>query len=154
MSLYRQPGRRRQRRRLIAAAIVALVAVVVLVVVLATGDSGPPSQAQRAQAARSAATEALNGLELLGIEYGQAVKDGEIVEPTEYAAAQADVRRTQDALRKHDADLEAVDPAARRQALIAVGRLGDAVRARVDTARMKELIRAAQDALAPFSGGG
>jgi hypothetical protein len=150
MSLYRQAGHARRRRRIMIGAAAALVAVAVLVVVLATGSSGPPSRADRVQSARGAASQALDGLELLGIEYGQAVKGGRVAAPTEYAAAKSDVQRARKALTDHVADLDAVDPAARRRAAAAFAALAAAVARRADIAAA---LRASRAALQPFTSG-
>ena len=102
MSLYREPGQVRRRRQLwIGAGLGALVAIVVAVVLLA-GGGGPPSRAERTAAAKAAADRALNGLELVEIEYAQAVKNGQVVAPTEYEAARADVQRARSALSAHE----------------------------------------------------
>jgi hypothetical protein len=125
MSLYREAGRRRRRRIGAATGAGLIVLAVVLAVVLA-GGSGGPSEADRAAAARAAAQTAADGLELVGIEYPQAVRDGRVVAPTEYEAAQADVRRAAGALAGSVGD---VPPARRpvvaqaRRAVAAVGRL-------------------------------
>jgi hypothetical protein len=151
MSLYRQAGRARRRRRITIGVAAALVALIVLVVVLATaGSSGPPSRADRVQAARAAASQARDGLELLGIEYGQAVKGGRVAAPTEYEAAKADVQRARKALTDHAADLDAVDPPARRRADAALATLAAAVNQRADIAAV---LRASRAALAPFTSG-
>jgi hypothetical protein len=148
VSLYRQAGRARRRRRIGIAAAAAVVVVVVLVVVLASGGSGgPPTQAERASAASSAATEALDGLELLGIEYGQAVKGGQVVAATEYNAAQADVRRAAGALSSHAEDFQAVDPAAFRKAQSALADVASTVARRAEIAAP---VTAARAALRPF----
>src|SRR5213080_1196350 len=75
MSLYREAGRARRRRRIAIGVAVAAIALVVLIVVLAT-SGGPPSHADRVKSAKSAASEALDGLEVLTVEYGQAVPGG------------------------------------------------------------------------------
>src|SRR3954452_23346776 len=112
MSLYRQAGRARRNRRIAIGAGVAGVAAVVLVAVLATSGGGPPSHAERVSSARSAATEAPDGIEVLTVDYAQAVRGGRVVAPTELAGARADVQRIRQLLAGHRADFEAVDPAA------------------------------------------
>jgi hypothetical protein len=148
MSLYRQAGRARRRRRIGAAVAAAVVVVVVLVVVLASGGSdGPPTHAERAAAASGAAAEALDGLELLGIEYGQAVKGGRVVAATEYKASRSDVERAASALSAHAADFRAVDPAAFRRAGAALDDLASTVARRADITAPAAAARAA---LQPF----
>jgi hypothetical protein len=148
MSLYREAGRARRKRRITIGAAIAVVVVAVLVVVLATsGSSGPPSHAQRVASARSAAAEALDGIELLTVEYGQAVRGGRVLAPTEFAAAKADVQRARQSLADHRADFEAVDPAAYRRAEQALGALAATVSRRAD---ITQAVRATRTALQPF----
>src|SRR4051794_41963439 len=107
MSLYREAGRARRKRRIAVVAASAAVLVVVLVVVLASsGSSGPPSHAHRVASARSAAAEALDGIELLTVEYGQAVRGGRVRAPTGISAAAADVQRGRQALAADRAGIE------------------------------------------------
>jgi hypothetical protein len=148
VSLYRQAGRARRNRRIAVGAALAAVVVVVLVVVLASSGGGPPSHAERAASARSAAAEALDGVELLTVEYGQAVKGGRVVAATEFAAAKADVQRARQSLADHRADFQAVDPAAYRRASDALGSLAARVARRADIAAA---VTAARAALQPFA---
>jgi hypothetical protein len=148
MSLYRQAGRARRTRRIAIGAAVAVVAIVVLVIVLAGSGGGPPSHAERVASARSAAGEALDGIELLTVEYGQAVKGGRVVAPTEFGAAKADVQRARESLADHQADFEAVDPAAYRRASDALGALAATVARRAD---VTAAVSAARAALMPFT---
>ena len=145
MSLYREPGRARRRRRRVAGGVaVAALVVALLVALLAGGDSGPPSRAQRANAASAAAGEALDGLELLQIEYGQAVRAGRVVAPTEYDAAQADVDRARATLLAHKPDIAAVDPEGVDPIIRALDRVAIAVHQRVSAAELKAQVGAAR----------
>jgi hypothetical protein len=143
VSLYREAGRARRRRRIAIGAGVLVVVVVVLVVLLA-GGGGPPSHADRVKAARAAASQALDGVEIVTVEYPQAVRGA----PTEFAAAKADVQRAQQSLTDHRADFEAVDAAAYRRATAALDALAAAVARRAD---ITKAVAAARAALAPFS---
>jgi hypothetical protein len=152
MSLYREPGKARRRRRLLAGAAVGAVVLVALsVFLLVGGDSGPPSRAERAAAARTAAGQSLDGLELLQIEYGQAIKAGRVVEPTEYEAAKADVQRARQALADHRADLDAVDPAVYGRAVAALARVDDTVRRRAAPAQVGAAVAAARAVIEPLT---
>jgi hypothetical protein len=147
MSLYRQAGRARRTRRIAIGAAAGVLAIAVLVIVLASSGGGPPSHTERVASARSAAAQALDGLELVGIEYGQAVKGGRVVAATEFAAAKADVERASQSLASHRADFEAVDPAAYRRASDALVALAATVARRADIAGA---VRNARAALQPF----
>ena len=148
MSLYRQAGRARRNRRIAIAAGAALAAIAVLVIVLVSGDGGPPSHAERVASARSAAAEALDGIELLTVEYGQAVRGGRVVAATEFAAAKADVQRAQQSLADHRADFEAADPAAYGRAEQALGALAATVARRADIAAAVRTARASLQSFA------
>jgi hypothetical protein len=148
VSLYRQAGRARRNRRIALAAAVAVAVVAVLVIVLAGNGGGPPSHAKRIASARSAAAEALDGVELLTVEYGQAVRGGRVIAATEFAAAKADVQRARQSLASHRADFEAVDPAAYARARNALGALAATVARRGDIATPVSEARAA---LTPFT---
>jgi hypothetical protein len=143
MSLYREAGRARRRRRIAIGAGVLVVVIAVIVVLLA-GGGGPPSHADRVKAAQAAASEALDGVEIVTVEYPQAVRGA----PTEFAAAKADVQRAQQSLSDHRADFEAVDAAAYRRATAALDALAAAVARRAD---ITKAVAAARAALAPFS---
>jgi hypothetical protein len=147
MSLYREAGRARRRRRIAIGVGIAALVLIVLIVVLAT-SGGPPSHADRVKSAKSAASEALDGLEVLSVEYGQAVSKGRVVAPTEYAGAKADVQRARTSLTDHQADFEAVNPAAYRRALAALGALAAAVARRADIAPAEQAARTALQPLA------
>ena len=147
MSLYREAGRARRNRRIAIGAAIGVIVLVALGVMLAT-SGGPPSHADRVNSARSAAGEALDGIEVLTVEYGQAVRAGRVVAPTEYAGAKADVQRARSSLTGHRADFEATDPAAYRRSLAALGALAAAVARRADIAAP---VRAARTALQPFA---
>src|SRR5690349_12478657 len=143
MSLYRQAGRARRRRRIAIGAGVLVVAIAALVVVLAS-SGGPPSHADRVKSARSAASEALDGIEIVTVEYPQAAHG----QPTELAAAKADVQRAQQSLADHRADFEAVDARGYRRATAALDALAAAVASRGD---ISAPVRAARAALLPFT---
>jgi hypothetical protein len=147
MSLYREAGRARRRRRIAIGAGVLVVVIAVIVVLLA-GGGGPPSHADRVKAAQAAASEALDGVEIVTVEYPQAVRGGRVVAATEFAGAKADVQRARQQLEQQRADFEAVDPAAYRRAEDALGTLAATVARRADIAKA---VAAARAALAPFS---
>jgi hypothetical protein len=147
MSLYREAGRARRRRRIAIGAGVLVVVIAVIVVLLA-GGGGPPNHADRVKAAQAAASEALDGVEIVTVEYPQAVRGGRVVAATEFAGAKADVQRARQQLEQQRADFEAVDPAAYRRAEDALGTLAATVARRADIAKA---VAAARAALAPFS---
>jgi hypothetical protein len=147
MSLYREPGRLRRRRLAIAAGVAVAVLLVVAVILLVGGGSEPRTRADRAADVRAAASTASDGLELLLIEYAQAVHGGRVVEPTEYAAAQADVERARGALRGVAADARAVAPREARAVDAALAEAAAVVARRADGREVQALVAAAQRVL-------
>jgi hypothetical protein len=68
-----------------------------------------PSLADKVAELRTALEPADQGLELTATEYGQAVRGGQVVAATEYAAARADVQRVKDTAATSRADLRALN---------------------------------------------
>jgi hypothetical protein len=153
MSLYRQAGRTSGR-------VVALVAVAAVVVGVAAGfaigraTAPKPTLADKVTDLRGQLRPAGEGIELTATEYAQAVRDGRVVAPTEYQAAQADVKRAADALASSRADLQALD-ATRAAALErAVAGLRAAVSRRTDPATVRRLSAAASAQFRAATSGG
>ncbi len=113
MSLYREAGQN-TRQGLIAGAI-ALVIGLGAGYLIGQSNTEDPSLADSIGALRSDLTPISNGLELLGGEYPQAVKNGEIVAQTEYDGSVSNVQRIADTLAANRTDLEQLDPAATAQ---------------------------------------
>jgi hypothetical protein len=145
VSLYREAGRARRRRRLIAGAVVAGLAAVALVVVLLAGG-GEPTPADRASAARDAAGQALDRLELLEIEYPQAART-----PTELAGAQGHIDAALAVVASHRRDLQAVDPGALAEVERALRAVRAGVAARIPPAELGRRITTARRALGAFA---
>lgn len=146
MSLYREAGSRRRRRRLLlGAAAAAVVAAVVVVVVVAGG--GAPSAADRARQARSAAGDALDRLELLGIEYPQTVGHGGASAPSELVGVQGHIRAAQATIADHAADIESVDPAALPTITAALAKIAGDIDRRVAPAVLAGDLRSARGPL-------
>jgi len=146
MSLYRQAGRTSGRTLAIA---VAATLVVGLGAGFAIGraTAPEPTLADRLADMRARLQPAQDGLELTVTEYGQAVRGGRVVAPTEYDAAKADVGRVADAVGSVRGDLRALDPARAAALDRAVAALRDAVRARANPATVRERSDAADAAL-------
>jgi hypothetical protein len=146
MSLYRQAGRTSGRTLLIAA-IVALIVGLVAGWALGRATAPDPTLADKVADLRSSLGPAAEGIELSATEYPQAVRNGQVVAPTEYQAAQADVQRASDAVASHRADVQALDPARAAALDKAIAALGDAIRQKTDPAQVKQLSSDAASAL-------
>jgi hypothetical protein len=153
MSLYRQAGRTTGRT-------LAIAATVALVVGLATGfalgrSTAPdPTLADKVADLRAKLGPAREGIELSATEYSQAVRGGRIVAPTEYSAAQADLKRAADAVAGSRADLRALDRARAAGLEQAIAALRGAVSRRTDPATVQRLAIAASATLRQATGGG
>lgn len=144
MSLYRQPGRFGARTVGLAAAG-ALVAGLVLGLVLGRATAPDPTLAEKIAELRGSLQEARQGVELVATEYPQAVRGGQVVAKTEYAAARSDVKRAQDAVASRRADLDALGQGDATSKALAD--LAAAVARRADPARVRQLSDAAEAAL-------
>ena len=138
MSLYRQPGRV-AIRTVALATVAALVAGLIAGFVLGRGTAPDPSLADQVADLRDELAPAREGIELAATEYGQAVRAGRVVAPTEYAAAKADVERAQDAVAASRSDLRALDPAQAAALERSVAALGAAVDRRSSPAVVRAL---------------
>jgi hypothetical protein len=146
MSLYRQAGRASARTLILAAAAALVVG---LGAGFALGRGTAPEQTLAGQVAdlQRRLRPAQDGLELTATEYGQAVRGGRVVAPTEYQAARADLRRADAALAGARADLRALG--AERAAALerAVAAVRAAVARRADAGEVRRLSDAARAAL-------
>jgi hypothetical protein len=150
MSLYRVASRRGRLGGLLLPAVVLAVGLLVgFLIGRATANEPSLSEALAAPAARVA--EARNALDVLTIEYPQAVSGGEVKEATEYDAARADVRRAQDALEDAD-DLEELDPQGYLRAAALVTDVADLVERKAPPAAVAARVRAADRALSELPG--
>jgi hypothetical protein len=151
MSLYRQAGRTSGRTLLIAAAVALLVGLVAGYA-LGRGTAPEATLADGVADLRTSLGPAAEGIELSATEYPQAVRNGRIVAPTEYSAAQSDVQRAQDAISGARADVQALDPARAEALDRAVTDLRAAIDAKRDPAQVEQLSAVAGAALAAVLG--
>jgi hypothetical protein len=153
VSVYRQSARV-ARRTLVVGVAVALVAGLAGGFALGRSSAPERSLARELDDLRSTLRPVREGIELAPTEYGQAVKGGRVVAPTEYAAARADVQRARDALDVAGEDLRSLDPAGAASLDRAVGALAAAVAGKVAAAKVREQATGAAralDALLPAS---
>jgi hypothetical protein len=151
MSLYRQPGR-------VATRTLALTAAGAIVIGLIAGfalgrlTAAKPTLADKIAETRSALRPAEQGIDLVATEYSQAVRGGKVVAPTEYGAAEADVKRVRDTLAAARADLQALDPARATAFADAVAALDAGVRTKLDAAEVQRRSDDARQALGAMFG--
>jgi hypothetical protein len=152
VSLYRQAGRV-ATRTLVLGAVAALAVGLIAGFVLGRVSSGTPSLAESVAALRTELRPADQGLELTATEYAQAVRGGEVTEPTEYDAARADIQRVRDTIAPVRADLRALAPERAAALEAAVAALDAGVRERVEPAEVQRRSDAARRALDAVFGG-
>jgi hypothetical protein len=153
MSLYRQAGRTSGRTLLIVG-IVALVIGLGSGYALGRATAPEPTLAENVADLRAQLGPAAEGIELTATEYGQAIRSGRVVAPTEYQAAQADVKRAADSVAGVRTDLRAFDMARAAALENAVAALSAAVDRRVDPAEVRRLSDDASTALNAVLGRG
>ena len=152
MSLYRQAGRAGARTVALAAAGALVIGLLAgFAIGRSTGDE--PGLAGEVRELRTELRPAREGVEQTGVEYGQAVRGGRVVAPTEYAAARASVSRAREATAAARGDLRALDAGRAAAAERAVDTLAAAVEAKAAPRDVERLSRVAQVALRTASGG-
>lgn len=146
MSLYRQPGSR-SFRLAIGAAALGLVVGLAIGLLAGRGGGEPPSLRESLASVRDRLRPASSGLELVAIEYREAVRGGRVVAPTEYAAARADLRRARQAIEVSKADLVALQPRLTARLEAQLKELERLVAGRTPAPRVVALAGQAQDSL-------
>ncbi|HEU4703383.1 MAG TPA: hypothetical protein VFS37_12950 [Conexibacter sp.] len=148
MSLYRQP---RATRPLLLAGIAVAALIVGAAIGFALGRSSAPEPSAQDVVAqlREELRPLAGGLQLLPVEYPQALAGG-----GESAGVEGGLARIRAALADATPDLRALDPAGARALAARVAALEQAVEARAPAAQVEQLVSAAQDALADVPGGG
>ena len=138
MSLYRQAGRASARTVAIAAGVALLVGLLAGFAIGRT-TAPKPTLADKVSDLRAKLAPAREGIELTATEYSQAVRAGRVVAPTEYQAAQADIKRAADALASSRAELRALGVARAAGVERALAGLQSAVSRRADPALVRRL---------------
>ena len=150
MSLYRVASRRGRLGGILLPAVVLVVGVLVGFLI-GRASASEPSLGEALEAPVAHVADARNALDVLTIEYPQAVAGGEVQETTEYVAALEDVRRAQDALGEAD-DLEELDPDGYRRATERLTEVGNLVARKAPPAAVEIRVRAADLALSELPG--
>jgi hypothetical protein len=153
VSLYRQPGRV-STRTLVLSAVGALALGLIGGFVLGHVTAPDPTLADKVADLRTELKPASEGLELTATEYGQAVRNGQVAEPTEYSAAQSDLQRVRAAVDGAREDLRALDPTRAAAFESAVAQVEASVRAKADASEVQRRSDAARAALSELLGSG
>jgi hypothetical protein len=151
MSLYRQAGGRSAGR--IAAVLAAGLLVGCLIgFLIGRGSVDDPSLSQLVSDTRAELAPVAAGLELVPVEYGNSVRGGRVVEPTEYEASRAAAARAEQSLTAAGKDLRAIDPVGYAAAFGSVRSLSEAIDSRMSGAKVDSLARAASARVEALTG--
>jgi hypothetical protein len=144
MSLYREAGRRRGWPIALAAVIGVAIGVVAGLLV---GDSGGGSLSDEVDELRSDVGPAAGALELVRIEYAEAVRGGKIVAATEFDAARSHAERARGLVEENVDDLAALGKAEAEEARTAIDRLSRLIDSHAPPAHVNAASRDAERAL-------
>lgn len=145
MSLYREV-RRRSWRLVAVAGLLGLGAGFAIGLAIGGGGGQPPLRSVLSDLQRET-SPALDGLQLVAIEYPQAVEGGKVVAPTEFEAARRDLARVRRSYVSVSPDLAVLDPEAIRRAGSSLSRLNALVEGRGPPRRVKAVAETAISAL-------
>jgi len=110
MSLYREAGGRRTAALLGGLLAGLLLGTLAGYLIGSAGGDEEPSLEDAVEQLQEDVAPALSALELVSIEYSEAVRGGEVVAETEYQASLDHVQRARSALDGASADLELLSP--------------------------------------------
>jgi hypothetical protein len=144
VSLYRQAAGSRTGT-LAAIGVLGLLAGAIAGFALGRGTASEPTFPELAEELSADVRPALNALELVTIEYPEAVRGSEVVAETEYEAARSQAETAESTLASVSTDLAAVDPARAETAIAAAAQVTALIEDRADPGRVE---RAAEQAAA------
>lgn len=147
MSLYRQAGRRSTAPLVAAGIVVALLGGLAGYLIGSSGDHGETSLEDAVARLQDEVRPALSELELVMIEYGEAVQGGRVVAETEYAASVDHVERASEALGVARDELEVISPEELGLAEAALNQLDVLIGERAPTARVNAAVARADAAI-------
>lgn len=151
MSLYRQTGGA-SRGVAIGAAIAALLVGAVAGFALGRDSVDEPTLQEQLEDLATDLRPATSALELVGIEYAEAVEDGEVVAETEHQAARSQLETARSILESKQSELRAVSASRYETALEALAEVEARFDAMADPAAVKQASVRASDAIAAAAG--
>lgn len=145
MSLYREAHRRRLWPVVLAAALAGAIGLAVGLLI--GGSDEEVTIAEATLELREEVQPALASLELVEIEYSEALKDGDVVAETEYEAAATHADEAEGVFEAAIADLQVLDPAATERASVSLARLGRLIEERADGEVVTDEVQTARSAI-------
>jgi signal transduction histidine kinase len=151
MSVYREPGRRRARAAVVAG-IFSLLAGGLAGFLIGRASEDEPSLAQQLAELQERVRPVLNALELVTIEYPEAVRNGDVVAETEYGAAASQAETAAVTVSGAREDLEAISPAETARLERALEDLQELIEERAEPAEVERAAASAERALGAAAG--
>lgn len=136
MSLYRELGRTRPAK-LAAIALAGLLAGAAIGFAIGRTANEEPSLAESVQELQDTVRPALGALELVTIEYPQAVRNGRVTAGTEYAAVRSQLSTASALITANETELRLLDPSAAEALDTALRRLRQLIEQRGPAADVK-----------------
>jgi hypothetical protein len=142
MSLYRQTGLR-SRRTVIVALVAGLVGGAIAGLLIGRASESEPSLAEQVEELRARAQAVPSALELVTIEYREAVRGGAVVAPTEYQATVDAANRARQVFAEIRPEVEVLDPAGAAEVQRSIEELARLVEDRAASDSVERASRAA-----------
>ena len=140
MSLYRQVGQRGAGPLVAVALAFALIGGLVGFLAGSAGEEEGASLEEAIEEIQDQVRPALSELELVTIEYGEAVQGGTVVAQSEYEASADHVERAREAVEAVAGDLRLLSPAELAEAERALDELSELVERRADPSQVNAAV--------------
>lgn len=148
MAIYR-PSRPRWRATAMVGAVCLLIGSGVGWLIASAGD---PDPTEAIRSIRASLSEVAGALEVVEIEYGEAVEDGEVVTRPEYDGARAAALRARSLWEEVSVSMELLAPQQTSEVASEFDRLMAAIDSTADEAEVAEATRTMRDLLREFGG--
>jgi hypothetical protein len=139
MSLYRSPARR-SVGAMVAIGVLALAVGGVVGYLIGTNGQSSPTLADGLANVQTTVRPAVDGIELIAVEYPIGVKDGKVAVPAQFAGAKDQLAKVRDAFGKAQPDLTLLDAAATAKAASDLDQLQTKLEALAPTADVTALV--------------
>jgi hypothetical protein len=146
MSLYRSPGRR-SIGALVAVAVVALVVGGVVGYLIGHGSPSSPTLTAGLTELQQTVRPAVDGIELVGVEYPIGVRDGKVVEPAQLQGAKDQLAKVREAFTSAQPQLQVLDQAAAAKVAADLDALQAKLAALAPTAEVTALVTQVENEL-------
>jgi hypothetical protein len=146
MSLYRSPGRR-SIGALVAVGVAALLVGGVIGYLIGHGGQSSPTLTAGLAEVQKRVRPAVDGIELVGVEYPIGVQDGKVVEPAQLQGAKDQLAKVREAFTSAQPQLQVLDRAAAAKVAADLDGLQAKLEALAPTAEVTALVAQLEDEL-------